>query len=62
MKKGDKVMIYEDPITEQKPEGVATLIKELSRDTGYGLSCWEVRFDGDDPSETFGRSIKEPSS
>ena len=46
MKKGDVVQIYEDPITKQKPEGQAELIKRLA----YGenklpkIERWEVKF------------------
>ena len=47
MKQGDKVMIYEDPITRQKPEGTATLLEEYKPDIGDGLSIWVVRFEDD---------------
>ena len=30
MKKGDEVIVYEDPITELKPEGKVKLIREIS--------------------------------
>jgi len=47
MKVGDKVMIYEDPITRQKPEGIATLVENYKPDIGDGLSIWVVRFKDD---------------
>jgi len=46
MKTRDTVMIYEDPITQQKPEGIATLIKKID-DLGDGLERWNVRFVGE---------------
>jgi len=42
MKKGDVVMIYWDPITEQKPEGKAKLLKLL--DSAGGVQYWKVKF------------------
>jgi hypothetical protein len=42
MKKGDIVMVYEDPLDEHKPEGKAELLKKLIADSG--LECWAVRF------------------
>lgn len=56
MKPKDIVTIYEDPITQQKPEGKAQLIhKEL--DLGDGLEYWVVKFPEDD--DTVHRTIKE---
>ena len=43
----DIVTIYEDPITELKPEGEATLLHKIG-DMGDGLESWEVCFAGDD--------------
>ena len=42
MTPGDKVMIYEDPIIQKKPEGKARLIELINR--GIGEELWEVRF------------------
>lgn len=42
MKTGDIVMVYEDPITEQKPESKVKLLKLITSD-GY-LEHWEVKF------------------
>ncbi len=55
--KGQRVTIYEDPITQLKPEGDATLVREYRPDTGDGLSMWEVQFDGED--EFVLRTIKD---
>jgi len=55
MKKGDRVKIYQDPLTKKKFEGDAVLVKRFgnSKDAGpnykgCGLEYWEVKFsDGD---------------
>lgn len=47
-------MIYQDPITEKKPEGMAELIKQVGGDSEQEL--WEVRFKGE--KETYIRTIK----
>jgi len=52
MKKGDKVMVYEDPITMQKPEGEVELLRLLQTATaeatpGKVLQRWSVRFCSD---------------
>lgn len=43
MKKGEIATIFEDPITEQKEEGKARLIKKYREDHGQ-LECWKVKF------------------
>ena len=43
MKTGDSVMIYEDPITRQKEEGMAEL-RNLRAELQDGYELWEVRF------------------
>lgn len=53
---GTRVMIYEDPITKQKPEGMATL-KELYKTLGSTM-IWRVHFDGDAENEFYERSIE----
>lgn len=55
MKKGDVVMVYEDPFTRQKREGVARLVKCLRRDDEY--ERWIVQFDGDGERQFFERVI-----
>ena len=43
------VAIYEDPITEKRPEGKARLVRRLNADHegGMTLERWLVRFEGD---------------
>jgi len=41
MKKGDVVTIYDDPITKQKPEGQARLLKKLHDNPGQ--EYWQVK-------------------
>jgi len=60
MIKGDEIIIYEDPITKQKPEGEAVLIKKLGTCgfwEGKELQRWEVRFIAGDWTKTFERAI-----
>jgi hypothetical protein len=42
MKKGDIVTIYEDPITQEKPEGEAQLI--VKENVSDELQYWKVKF------------------
>lgn len=49
------VTIFEDPITEQKPEGTAELLEKILTEID-GLEYWRVRF-LDDGEETL-RFIK----
>jgi len=42
MKPGEIVQIYDDPFTQQKPEGVAKLLYKDSED--YNSEYWRVRF------------------
>jgi len=51
---GTKAMIYEDPMTKQKPEGKATL-RELYRENGLE-SYWRVEFD-DEPGAFYERTV-----
>jgi len=48
MKKGDDATIFEDPLTELKPEGQARLMKLAQLDCGMcngrRLERWDVRF------------------
>ena len=48
---GMKVMVYEDPITCEKPEGLALITDKL------GDHHFMVEFDGDDPGEEYERTI-----
>ena len=45
MKKGDRVLIYEDPITCKNLEGGATLMR-LEKDDGF-FEYWFVKFIGE---------------
>jgi len=51
MKKGDRVRVYQDPLTERTEEGVAVLLRRLQTSIQAGLpggrERWRVRFDGD---------------
>lgn len=42
MKRGDIVIIYQDPITELKPEGRVKLVEFIKANNG--LELWRVRF------------------
>jgi hypothetical protein len=50
------VMIYEDPITEQKPEGKACLLHKID-DLPHGLERWKICFEGEDGG-VYERNIK----
>lgn len=45
MKIGDKVMVYEDPYTQEKEEGAAVLVKHISSNDTDSMERWTVRFD-----------------
>ena len=47
LRKGQTVMIYEDPITRDFTEGRARLISLVS--VTADLECWRVRFHDDGP-------------
>lgn len=44
MKKGDIVMIYEDPQTRKVPEGQAKLLRKLTWGTDETTLLWSVKF------------------
>jgi hypothetical protein len=57
MKRGDIVEIFEDPITCEKSEGMAKLVRLDIREEDQ--EYWQVRFLDDSPkSPTHGRWIK----
>jgi hypothetical protein len=56
MQAGDKVPVYQDPITRQDLEGEAQLVELYRPDEGDGLSMWWVEFD-DEPGQTYMRTI-----
>lgn len=55
MKVGDIVNVYEDPITEKKLEGKATLISRIVGSNNSTYERWYVRFEGE--HELYERSI-----
>jgi hypothetical protein len=57
-RKGDKVMIYQKPVTQEDQEGMAELVQFVGKaDYAPYLETWEVRFDGDQDRETFTRTL-----
>jgi len=56
METHETVMVYEDPITEQKLEGEACLLHKID-DLGNGLERWKVCFRGEDGG-VYERTIK----
>ncbi len=59
MKVGDKVTIFDDPITEMKPEGKATLLTCVDIDPGQPImERWQVHFDDDVDDCNVSRVIK----
>ena len=61
MKKGDKVKVYYDPLTEQEFEGDAKLVEEVERWEnsweGRTLTRWKIKFRGE--TKTYVRNILE---
>ncbi len=54
LRKGDKVTVYEDPISEQKREGIAEVVRNHG-EVGDDLQLCEVRFAEDGDSLFFRR-------
>lgn len=57
--KGQVVTVYEDPITQERPEGLAWLVEpqpDLDGNAEYGLELWSVEF-LDDPGHVYVRLI-----
>ena len=57
--KGQIVVIYEDPLTEEKIEGQAKLLKRVKTIT-EGTERWHVNFLADNVGDVFIRTIKTP--
>ena len=57
MKAGDRVVVYEDPISCRKIEGRATLIHQDGDRSHNGSEQWLVHFNGDDDGDNFERVI-----
>ena len=56
LKPGDKVIVYQDPLTRTQPEGEAELISLFRRESlEPPVELWSVRFEGE--SENRFRSI-----
>ena len=53
---GERVMVYEDPAAETKPEGVAVLKKRIGDELGV-YERWAVEFEAD-PGTTYERSVR----
>lgn len=63
MRKGEKIKIYCDPISEKIFEGTATLISKiisLGKHDGRSYEMWDVMFAGE--NHTHQRKILEPKS
>ncbi len=54
LKPGMEVVIYQYPMTKEKPEGRATLLAKID-DLGPGIERWQVHFVGE--SEVYERTI-----
>lgn len=46
MKSGDTIVVYEDPLTKEKPEGKAVLLRKNGT-VGPEMERWMVRFEDD---------------
>lgn len=55
MKAGDTVMIYEDPMTQKKPEGKAVLVGKIAET--QVMERWNVKFESDEDQITYARWI-----
>lgn len=62
MRPGQRVQIFEDPITQEKPEGMAILIDPTgSTDFDLGQQ-WNVQFDDDHDGDTYTRWVGGPKA
>lgn len=60
MKQGDRVKIYQKPLTKKDYEGMATLVKRFDNRKDKGYEDWYVKFDTDsDLSSPVLRRIKK---
>jgi len=57
LKVGDKVKVYQKPITREDYEGIATLIELIRLDERDGLNRWLVHFQDDEPGSNYVRTI-----
>lgn len=58
LKKGQVVLIYENPVTETKPEGKAQLIGPIEQSMPDDMERWWVQFLDDDFQNPVARLIK----
>lgn len=58
LSKGQVITIYEDPLTETKPEGKAKLVSLQGRPVNQPLERWVVQFLDDDFNNPVERLIK----
>lgn len=48
LRPGDRVEVYQYPLTDENPEGAATLVRPIGDDPVTGVEFWAVKFPGDD--------------
>lgn len=57
-KEGDRVEVYEDPVTERKYEASVTLVTRLDADQDYPfMEHWLVKFDDNQELARFIRGV-----
>jgi hypothetical protein len=47
LKAGDRVRVFQKPLTDEQEEGVATLRRFVDRDESMGTERWLVKFDNE---------------
>jgi len=62
LKKGQIVTIYEDPLTQKKPEGKAKLLSCIGKPINQPLERWWIQFLDDDFNSPVYRLIKNDGS
>ncbi len=60
LQKGDRVIVYDDPLTKRRPEGTAFLVGRVNHFTSEELQRWKVHFESDDEGVTVERFIAPP--
>ena len=55
--KKTKAMVYEDPISREKPEGIALIVVEYGKPDRDGNVQCDVVFDGDSPDMLVSRRV-----
>lgn len=59
LKSGDKVKIYQKPLTEEEFEGEAVLVNQIIAHENDKMEYWEVRFYSRDWTETYNRWVRK---